>query len=566
MSLVSLPFYQTFFFFLRAETPGSHPIQPSEQKLLPCNRRLTPIPRLVCNSRNFPWWSGARWGLWRSLNICPVYLPVGFIWLAFWILYAYCLVWLIVSNMFTRLILLLTSLNSSAFILLRSHFIYIETAANEAHSSVTLLIYRLITYLSLLNIFSTLVFLWALYANWPLQLLNLYTVHTYYLKLSVHFKNQYCEKFPHLHFLHIAGDWCVLPNSRTLSLPSSVRSGSVRHPISPLLLAGCTRRLLSRRFVSISLNRHPRATLAGLLISDGTVAPGPSAVLAAALQLVDHLLEALELLHGFLQQPELFGQLDGEGRQSELVGAVLVLRSGPGAPALTSWSQLDGAGGSAGGVRSHRVRSLRIPPLVRVDGQVHRLAGVWHQGGCEKETGTNAKKNSPHLSEIWSLDKCSYEPPCTLNSKTGACSTECVCVWMRSCECSGRLWVEERMCARSLQGGESAGEVLLPQIAVSLISAREREGGCWVRERGGAALLRNVKHRSSGERLGIHTNCGSKEGRKNGWVGHFSAVSARCNLFLNLPCVSSLWVIHSSGKWAKFHCTLDIMHAWTSTV
>lgn len=34
------------------------------------------------------------------------------------------------------------------------------------------------------------------------------------------------------------------------------------------------------------------------------------------------------------------------------------------------------------------------------------------------------------------------------------------------------------MCARSLQGGESAGEVLLPQIAVSLISAREREGGC----------------------------------------------------------------------------------------
>lgn len=92
--------------------------------------------------------------------------------------------------MFTRLILLLTSLNSSAFMLLQSHFSYIETAVNEAHSSVAFLIYRLITYLSLLNIFSTLVFLWALYANWPLQLMNLYTVHTYYLKLSVHFKNQ----------------------------------------------------------------------------------------------------------------------------------------------------------------------------------------------------------------------------------------------------------------------------------------------------------------------------------------------------------------------------------------
>lgn len=33
------------------------------------------------------------------------------------------------------------------------------------------------------------------------------------------------------------------------------------------------------------------------------------------------------------------------------------------------------------------------------------------------------------------------------------------------------------MFERSLQEEESAGEVLLPQIAVSLISARERESG-----------------------------------------------------------------------------------------
>lgn len=47
---------------------------------------------------------------------------------------------------------------------------------------------------------------------------------------------------------------------------------------------------------------------------------------------------------------------------------------------------------------------------MRVDGQVHRLARVWHQDSCKKETGTNAKRNSPHLSEICSLDKCAYEP------------------------------------------------------------------------------------------------------------------------------------------------------------
>lgn len=52
-------------------------------------------------------------------------------------------------------------------------------------------------------------------------------------------------------------------------------------------------------------------------------------------------------------------------------------------------------------------------------------------------------------------------------------------------------------CEYSLQEAERAGELPLPQIAVSLISGREREAG---RERGmvlwkgGALLLRNAKH------------------------------------------------------------------------
>lgn len=59
------------------------------------------------------------------------------------------------------------------------------------------------------------------------------------------------------------------------------------------------------------------------------------------------------------------------------------------------------------------------------------------------------------------------------------------------------------MCECSLQEGESAGELLLPQIAVSLISGRVRERERWEREGaelewlGGAALLRNAKHHFS---------------------------------------------------------------------
>ena len=60
---------------------------------------------------------------------------------------------------------------------------------------------------------------------------------------------------------------------------------------------------------------------------------------------------------------------------------------------------------------------------------------------------------------------------------------------------------------RSLQEGESAGELPLPQIAVSLISGQVREGerererqrereqeGAELERMGGAAVLRNAKH------------------------------------------------------------------------
>ncbi len=66
------------------------------------------------------------------------------------------------------------------------------------------------------------------------------------------------------------------------------------------------------------------------------------------------------------------------------------------------------------------------------------------------------------------------------------------------------------MYEHSLQDGERAGELLLPQIAVSLISGwvsegggvsereRERDGrerkGVELERMGGAALLRNAKH------------------------------------------------------------------------
>lgn len=191
----------------------------------------------------------------------------------------------------------------------------------------------------------------------------------------------------YLHFLHSAWALCNFPNKRSLCWSSSLH-------IFPLLLVGSTLHLLSCRVHSCILLRF----LVILLISKTSIAPCTTALLAPTLQLVDHLFQALQLLHCFLQQPELFGQLDGEGWQSELVRAILLLSAGPGAPTLARWSQFYGAGGGGARIRSQRVGSSSIPSLVWVDGEVWCPAEVRQQGGCEQETGTNAKHNCPHFS------------------------------------------------------------------------------------------------------------------------------------------------------------------------
>ena len=59
--------------------------------------------------------------------------------------------------MFTRLILLPASLNSSAFILIHFYFIYIGTEVNETHSNVAFIVNLQADHIS---------------ARWPLQLQN----------------------------------------------------------------------------------------------------------------------------------------------------------------------------------------------------------------------------------------------------------------------------------------------------------------------------------------------------------------------------------------------------------
>lgn len=121
------------------------------------------------------------------------------------------------------------------------------------------------------------------------------------------------------------------------------------------------------------------------------------------------------------------------------------------------------------------------------------------------------------------------------------------------------------MCVCSLQRGERAGELLLPRIAVSLISVRERERGYGDRERGGAGLLRNVNHRSSSEELEMHINCGSKEGKK-GVGGSFPSCQCKVQLFLgSILCFFAL--THSLlGEMSKVSLHFGYSHAWTSNV
>lgn len=112
----------------------------------------------------------------------------------------------------------------------------------------------------------------------------------------------------------------------------TVHSSTRDHPISPLLSAGATLHLLCCQV--LSTYRDLLVSLVSLLLSKNSTAPSTAALLAPALQLVHHLLQALQLLHRLLQQLELLGQLDGEGRQGELVGTVLTLLCS-GTPALT---------------------------------------------------------------------------------------------------------------------------------------------------------------------------------------------------------------------------------------